>query len=498
MKYFLIIISLVIHSYSYAQEALQDSLEIKTFYFGDGSISSRGTFKNGQPDGYWKSYYPNGHLKSEGNRVASQLDGQWIFYSENKDTIEIIHYRNETKNGWNIKYKNNKIVSKELFLDGKIISLAYYFEDSKLLEVPYKKGVKHGLAFEYKDSLIQSIVEYKNGFRVSVKTINQSKNNLKQGPWLEFYTNRNIHKEYNYVNDTLDGFYREYDQQGHLLKNIFYEKGIVKVLDSPISVSTLKQEFYKNGNLKTEGYYENNIPVGMHKELSQDGILIEGILYDEEGHLIGKGSLDEQGRREGKWTFYEEQRIISEGFYKKGNRHKEWIFFYENGGIEQKGSYKNGFLSGEWIQYFENGTVYKIESYKKDLLDGEFIQNKPSGELFIKCWYSDNILDKEWILYYDFVVIHRFYKNGEKNGKWYSKFINGKLAYEGTFESNMPNDRHVYYYRTGLIKEEEYYIFGSKEKIWTKYDEFGLPIISFLYKNNELIKVDGYKFKFNN
>ena len=56
--------------------------ELKKFYYDNGKLASEGTFKNGKPDGNWKSYYQNGQLKSEGNRVDGILDGQWIFYSE--------------------------------------------------------------------------------------------------------------------------------------------------------------------------------------------------------------------------------------------------------------------------------------------------------------------------------------------------------------------------------------------------------------------------------
>ena len=56
--------------------------ELKKFFYDNGRLVSEGYFKNGKPDGNWKTFYQNSQLKSEGNRVEGVLDGQWIFYSE--------------------------------------------------------------------------------------------------------------------------------------------------------------------------------------------------------------------------------------------------------------------------------------------------------------------------------------------------------------------------------------------------------------------------------
>ncbi|MFM9057157.1 MAG: toxin-antitoxin system YwqK family antitoxin, partial [Bacteroidota bacterium] len=76
----------------------QDSLV--TFRYPNGIISSEGFFKNGKPDGYWKSYYENGGLKSEGNRRGGLLDSLWKFYDEQGKKSSDIHYREGQKNGW--------------------------------------------------------------------------------------------------------------------------------------------------------------------------------------------------------------------------------------------------------------------------------------------------------------------------------------------------------------------------------------------------------------
>ena len=38
----------------------------QVFKYPNGSVSSEGMYKNGKPDGFWKSYYVTGVKRSEG------------------------------------------------------------------------------------------------------------------------------------------------------------------------------------------------------------------------------------------------------------------------------------------------------------------------------------------------------------------------------------------------------------------------------------------------
>lgn len=477
--------------------AQNDSLVPKVFYYGDGTISSEGFFYNNQPVGYWKTYYPDGSIKSEGNRKSNALDGKWIFYNSSKDTSEIINYRNSLKNGWNIKYDSNKVQSKVLFLDGNIIGLSYQYLENSYLEIPHKNHIKHGLAFEYQDGKIISIIEYKNGFKLSSKKINRTKDSLKQGPWITFYENRRIHIDCFYKNDSLSGYYREYDRQGNLIKNNYLEAGKLVEKQSNIQASQFNTQYYDNGNIKSEGYYTFGIPVGLHTEYANDGSVSQGVLYSDDGKIIGKGGIDSKGRKNGKWTFYDvDNKVKAEGYYKKNRRVKNWVFYFKNGKIEQKGAYKSGRLSGEWIQYYSNNQIFKIENYRKSKLEGAFKQYSPKGEIFVEGTYQENLLDGEWIYYYKQETIHKFYDKGIKVNQWFTKYDNGKYAFKGAYEDGVPNGKHIYYYSNGTIKEFRYYIFGSKEKIWSTYDAFFDIETTYLYKNDKLVKINGKKYKF--
>jgi antitoxin component YwqK of YwqJK toxin-antitoxin module len=49
------------------------------FFYPSGQLASEGTMREGQPDGYWITYYPTGIKKSEGKRTNFLLDSIWSF-----------------------------------------------------------------------------------------------------------------------------------------------------------------------------------------------------------------------------------------------------------------------------------------------------------------------------------------------------------------------------------------------------------------------------------
>ena len=48
--------------------------------------------ENGQPHGYWESYYYNGQLHYKGNFVNGKQHGYWEYYYENGNLNQIRYY----------------------------------------------------------------------------------------------------------------------------------------------------------------------------------------------------------------------------------------------------------------------------------------------------------------------------------------------------------------------------------------------------------------------
>ena len=54
-----------------------------------------------------------------------------------------------------------------------------------------------------------------------------------------------------------------------------------------------------------------------------------------------------------------------------------------------------------------------------------------------------------------------------------------------------PDGKHFFYYKTGKLKKECFYVMGMKEKTWKEFDYYGTLVKSLLFKDDKLMKVDG-------
>jgi antitoxin component YwqK of YwqJK toxin-antitoxin module len=49
------------------------------------------------------------------------------------------------------------------------------------------------------------------------------------------------------------------------------------------------------------------------------------------------------------------------------------------------------------------------------------------------------------------------------------------------------------YYENGKIKEEQYFRMGLKDRTWWVFDMEGNVVISYVYSNDVLVKINGIK-----
>ena len=115
-------------------------------YFDNGSLASEGWIESGKKVRYWKFYHDNGNLKSEGhynNNLAhkfwkyyryngtKQSEGHvingkktkwWVFYDELENVNHKCQLKDGVKDGYCLRYKNNKLVKAEKYANGKKIN----------------------------------------------------------------------------------------------------------------------------------------------------------------------------------------------------------------------------------------------------------------------------------------------------------------------------------------------------------------------------------------
>lgn len=114
-------------------------------FYETGIVKSEGWLRYGVKMGYWKFYHKNGKISEQGHYEYNEREKYWFFYSKNRVRTKEGHYINGEmarwwmfydkegriyhkcqlskgkKNGYCLKYKNEKLASAEKYQNGKKI-----------------------------------------------------------------------------------------------------------------------------------------------------------------------------------------------------------------------------------------------------------------------------------------------------------------------------------------------------------------------------------------
>ncbi len=137
--------------------------------------------------------------------------------------------------------------------------------------------------------------------------------------------------------------------------------------------------------------------------------------------------------------------------------------------------YVNGKLHGENVKIYYDNMCTKVKSignYNNGILYGKYNEYDENGNLHILCEYTnEGLLDGI-----------------------YSKYVNGKIDYEITYEVGIKNGAKTYYYNNyedindelnGRIQKIEFYKEDMLNSFVTKYDvKHRVPLYEVEYKNN--------------
>jgi uncharacterized protein len=502
MKKFLKILSINILCFALTTISAQEGFDRdgnSVFYHPNGKISSEGTMRNGKPDGYWKTYHENGNIKSEGNRVEHELDGLWSFYDEEARKILEINYRSGKRHGIRKTWRDEEIIVERFANDQKEGLTEYFFTDGLLMRtIPFLNGLEQGNGFEYdREGNIITVSEYRRGFVINRENINRhGRDGLKQGRWKYFFDDGSLQMEGTFRNGKKDGFFKTYDRSGNLLELKKYSDD-VEVIDAP-EIATLRTvtEYYETGVISRVITLRNGVPEGVSREYDEDGTIARAMIYAA-GKVIGDGIVDEGGNKQGPWEeFFTDGGLRAKGTYINNKRTGEWVFYHENGKPEQEGSFdEQGRAVGKWVWYYDNGNLWREEFFINGLQDGLVTEFDEDGNILAEGEYFEGQKEGPWFYNINKRRIEGIYSMGARNGMWKHFFSNGQLSFEGQFIDDNPNGRHVYYYDTGIRKDEENYVMGRKEGNWTRFNEDGTPLLVITYSNNREIHYDGVRIR---
>lgn len=488
----------------------QDSLTSKNGFVKlkheNGIVASEGTMRDGLPDGYWKSYNKKGILISQGNRKNFLLDSLWSFYNDEGKLSMTINYTANKKNGLKITYLPDLKIEEEYSNNVKINFEKHFDSKDKLIKIiPFQNGLEEGVAKEFNnEGIIILLTYYQKGYVMKREFINRvDGSGKKQGLWKIFNNNDILKIEAFYVNGKRHGFYKEYDDNGNLLKIEKYENDQLIVNALETRKLEMRIDYYQNGNPKVIGTYYNGVAEGVRREYNDKGQVVQSYIM-QSGYITGKGVMDNNGLKQGAWEEYYDERyakpnekiLRAKGKYKNSKPVGEWSYFFVNGKTEIEGSYnEGGKKEGLWTWYYPNGNILIQDNYVDGLKEGSYIEYDENKNVIVKGNYLEDKEDGFWFRANKDFIEEGKYVEGKREGAWKGFYKNGKPTYECNYVDNNYDGKFILYWENGRIKEQGNYQLGLRNGTWRKFDQLGNLFLIVTYKNGIEIRYEGVKIE---
>ncbi len=219
-----------------------------------------------------------------------------------------------------------------------------------------------------------------------------------------------------------------YDNGKEVARQILNQQGSV-VKESGQPYSGQAKEFYSNGSLKKEAYFEKGLPQGKVN------------IYDQNGRLIAIEQY-EKGLKNGQTILYN---------------------FVHNVLSEERIDYKDGMLEGRHQVFGPNGKLILIEEYKADKLNGTRELFFRDGKTSSHENYKEDKLEGSRRLYYESgqLLYEEFYVNGQLEGQRKSYFEDGSLYLQENYHNGLLEGKRVLFHKNGQIDVQENYKEGK-------------------------------------
>ena len=492
-------------------KAQQDSGAVKNgytrLYYEDGSVSSEGFMRNGEPDGYWKNYYRNGIIKSAGNRENFQLDGTWKFFTESGKVRTEISYERGVRNGPTRRYDTTGVVRKSTpYENDEVVGTEelFYPNGSIKERIPYDQGLKNGTGYVYarSDGRIINIRSYDSGSLVNDEAVNRyNGNDRKQGKWVTFHDN-GVHKLVGpYVDGEKNGLFKEYDREGKLIGVYLYENGLMKESSDDFSVLTEKRAYYPDGTIRERASYgRTGKRQGYTYRYDSAGNRMSSEFYRNDVKLW-EGFTDSLGRKQGPWTYFypdTASTVKAEGRYQDDRETGLWKYYYSDGKLEQQGYYSAGWPDKKWEWFFNNGKLRREEHYRNGKLEGAYLEYDEYGYVLTRGKYVEGYRTGTWENASGDHAETGKYRDGRKDGEWkyyHYELEEENLYFVGSFKDGAPDGLHIYYYEPGQPASKRTYSGGLKDGSWIFYERDGTPRLEMEFEKGELVKINGLPFQ---
>ena len=262
---------------------------------------------------------------------------------------------------------------------------------------------------------------YKDGTQF-LKRKGLYRENKREGIWEEYAQKKTengkwknvLLKNLNYKNDKRNGPWKQFREDGQVLKTGTYRNGLKENKEYKYSTENKKIELkiYKNGKLNGEYWRKDSkteqyLSKGFYKDDLKDSNWID---YYKDGR-IKKKRIYREGKLNGsEKNYYPSGKLQSEGENSNDHKIDRWKFYYPNGVKNTEGDYKYNpskkkSLKVEiWKEYYSNGQLF-AKGPRKHTRTGKWIfyfpnqQKAAQGEMTNEFNMSEgSIYDKKGLL----------------------------------------------------------------------------------------------------
>jgi uncharacterized protein len=371
----------------YAYEYSEDSVVISIMKYQGGILASVDRLnrkdENGKKQGVWKEFYEDGRLKEEKKFKDGEIDGYVKSYDKKGDL-------SNTE-----KFSNGKQIKNAPELAKLDVYKDYYDDGTMKYEGGYINGMPVGTHYHYRqkymcdslpvarddtsDVMIKkyvcrnrpvpdSAIIYEEGIKLSYGAVDSLRNKI--GIWSEFHNSGEFRGKGLYANDKRIGEWVFYYPNKQIEQKGKYDKK-----------GRAQGEwnwYYENGALMRQEFYIDN---------KRNGIMTE---YTEDGKIITKGEFID-GMQEGLWVYetpeYKEignyvndrpdslwkryympkEKLRFEGKFVNGDEEGQHTWYYPTGRKMTQGSYIGGMKQNDWKFYDETGFNYLTIFYENDI-----------------------------------------------------------------------------------------------------------------------------------
>ena len=301
----------------------------------------------------------------------------------------------------------------------------------------------------------------------------------------------------------LYALYRKYDSNGNLFiysyaidgKNTdrgYYSDGKLayikelKIIKGEAPIPNGKYiEYYKNGQIKVQGYYKKGKRDGEFKAFLRNSKNAGSVIY-KDGKII-KSTLINNMKDNASFSILTDINSSS-------NSHKIVTDEFPNGLLKQYFTFnKDGLLDGESRQYYEEGEIKSVSPFKNNVADGIFISYYQNGNIKEKHTYKNGNEEGEGLFYYENAKLEEkyFMKNGKLDGEAIAYFEDGKIRNKSIFKDGVKLEEEAYKddeirkntFKNGEIVQQDIYSKNKKLKAKKFFLENGKTKIISYYEN---------------